>query len=524
MSPGPDRQADRPRHEEARATGSSSSSSALVGVSGYFVNLAVFAVLRRAARRPPHPRRDRRLLRRRHQQLLLEPPLDVRREARPRRLPGGALLHRQRAALGINLVALELLIRGGMSELPSQAIAVAFAMPFNFIGNKLWTFDEDAPAQPPSPGWRRLARAAGPLISGSRLRRRAAPAAAAAQISQERAIEIAKHGPERDRGDCASTPTSTPRRAATTAPATGRSASSPATTRSSRSSSTTRAARSRSRGPASRSPGGWRAATRAPSGARSTRPTSGCPLCAIFVLGLLDWRRPFRIAHLDLLVIVAGFGLSHFFFNRGDIGLSVPLAYPPLLYLLARALWLGFRRRGTGLRPSMPVVALAVATVFLIGVRVGLNVADSNVIDVGYSGVIGADRIADGEPLYGNFPDDDQSGDTYGPVGLLRLRPLRAGLPLERALGRPAGRPRRGDLLRPGDDRRPLPARPPAASRPQRDRPRRPALLRLGGLPLHGVRAGVEHQRRPGLAAPGGDPASVSPRRRRGASCWPWRR
>jgi putative flippase GtrA len=43
-------------------------------------------------------------------------------------------------ALGINLVALELLIRSGMSDLPAQAIAVAFAMPFNFVGNKLWTF------------------------------------------------------------------------------------------------------------------------------------------------------------------------------------------------------------------------------------------------------------------------------------------------------------------------------------------------------------------------------------------------
>jgi dolichol-phosphate mannosyltransferase len=43
-------------------------------------------------------------------------------------------------ALLINLVALELLIRGGMGDLPAQAVAVAIAMPFNFIGNKLWTF------------------------------------------------------------------------------------------------------------------------------------------------------------------------------------------------------------------------------------------------------------------------------------------------------------------------------------------------------------------------------------------------
>jgi putative flippase GtrA len=43
-------------------------------------------------------------------------------------------------ALLINLVVLELLVRGGMGDIPSQALAVAVAMPFNFIGNKLWTF------------------------------------------------------------------------------------------------------------------------------------------------------------------------------------------------------------------------------------------------------------------------------------------------------------------------------------------------------------------------------------------------
>ena len=45
------------------------------------------------------------------------------------------------ASLVINLVVLELLLAGGgMGELAAQAIAVAVAMPFNFLGNKLWTF------------------------------------------------------------------------------------------------------------------------------------------------------------------------------------------------------------------------------------------------------------------------------------------------------------------------------------------------------------------------------------------------
>lgn len=45
------------------------------------------------------------------------------------------------AALGINLVVLEaLLAETAMTALTAQAIAVATAMPFNFLGNKLWTF------------------------------------------------------------------------------------------------------------------------------------------------------------------------------------------------------------------------------------------------------------------------------------------------------------------------------------------------------------------------------------------------
>jgi len=45
------------------------------------------------------------------------------------------------ASLGLNLVVLEALIASGsVGELAAQAIAVAVAMPFNFLGNKLWTF------------------------------------------------------------------------------------------------------------------------------------------------------------------------------------------------------------------------------------------------------------------------------------------------------------------------------------------------------------------------------------------------
>jgi putative flippase GtrA len=40
----------------------------------------------------------------------------------------------------VNLGLLEVLVAGGMPELPAQAIAVAVVMPLNFIGNRLWTF------------------------------------------------------------------------------------------------------------------------------------------------------------------------------------------------------------------------------------------------------------------------------------------------------------------------------------------------------------------------------------------------
>jgi hypothetical protein len=149
------------------------------------------------------------------------------------------------------------------------------------------------------------------------------------------------------------------------------------------------------------------------------------PLCALFLIGLVDWRRPWRIANLDLLVLL-GFGVSNFFFNRAEIGVSVPLQYPVLLYLLGRCLWIGLRGRGEGLRPTWPAAWLLIAALFLIGFRVGLNVADSGAIDVGYAGVVGADRMTHGEPIYGSFPNDVAQGDTYGPVNYLAYVPPEA--------------------------------------------------------------------------------------------------
>ncbi len=152
-------------------------------------------------------------------------------------------------------------------------------------------------------------------------------------------------------------------------------------------------------------------------------------LSAIFLAGLVDWRRPLRLAHLDLVALLA-FGVSHLFFNRGQIGVSVPLVYPVLVYLLARLLWLGWRG-GSALRPTLPATWLGLAAIALIAFRLTINVADSGVIDVGYAGTVGADRIAHGEPLYGAgaFPSDNPFGDTYGPANYYAYVPFELALP-----------------------------------------------------------------------------------------------
>ena len=62
----------------------------------------------------------------------------------------------------------------------------------------------------------------------------------------------------------------------------------------------------------------------------------------IFLLGLADLRRPLSVRNLDLLVLLS-FSVSLWFFNRGDIFTSVPLAYPPMLYLLGRMVWAAWR-------------------------------------------------------------------------------------------------------------------------------------------------------------------------------------
>lgn len=160
------------------------------------------------------------------------------------------------------------------------------------------------------------------------------------------------------------------------------------------------------------------------------------PLCALFLAPFipLPRRRQGRwswsgwsLLHLDL-VILLGFSISLAYFNNANLGLSVPLAYPFLLYLLVRMLALGFGRGRprVPLRLNVSAYVLVVLLAALVGFRTYSNINDSGVIDVGYAGVIGADRIIHGEKLYGVWPVSNPTGDTYGPVNYYAYVPFRA--------------------------------------------------------------------------------------------------
>ena len=157
------------------------------------------------------------------------------------------------------------------------------------------------------------------------------------------------------------------------------------------------------------------------------------PLTVLFLLPFVNPRKPFRWLHLDLLVL-AGLGVSVKYFNDARLDIAVPIIAPLLSYLLVRALVVAFARRDDE-RPReplallVPVSWLAIALVFLIGFRIGLNIKDSNVIDVGYSGVIGADYLSVGKDLYGEFPKDNGSGDTYGPFAYEAYIPFEQAFP-----------------------------------------------------------------------------------------------
>ncbi len=147
------------------------------------------------------------------------------------------------------------------------------------------------------------------------------------------------------------------------------------------------------------------------------------PLALVFFLAFVRTDKLYSLRNLDLLVLLS-FLLSHGFFRAGESYAAVLAWYPPLIYLLIRTLLMGF---GIGERvektSNFPTWLLFVLGILGSALVIGLNL-DARVIDVGYAGVVGADRIIDGTLPYGSFPDDVGTGDTYGPLNYLIYVPF----------------------------------------------------------------------------------------------------
>lgn len=146
------------------------------------------------------------------------------------------------------------------------------------------------------------------------------------------------------------------------------------------------------------------------------------PFSVLFMLPFLDLRRLRRLSHLDALVVLS-FLISYALFDHALLVPSVWMAYPPMLYLVARMLWIGMRG-SHGSRRVAPLLSTKVlygGLFVLMGARIALSFLDQHVIDVGYASILGAYRITHGMPIY--YPNPAH-GDTYGPITYLAYVPF----------------------------------------------------------------------------------------------------
>jgi hypothetical protein len=170
---------------------------------------------------------------------------------------------------------------------------------------------------------------------------------------------------------------------------------------------------------------GWLMARGEPGayGKHANYPWVWGPLALAFALAFLRLDKLLSLRNLDVVALL-GFLVSHAFFREGIVYEAVVLWYPPLIYLMFRTLLMGF---GVGERvektSNLPTWLLMVLAGLAGGLVLALNL-DSRVIDVGYAGVVGADRILDGTIPYGNMPPDVGTGDTYGPLNYLLYVPF----------------------------------------------------------------------------------------------------
>ena len=153
------------------------------------------------------------------------------------------------------------------------------------------------------------------------------------------------------------------------------------------------------------------------------------PSAACFVLGLLDWRRPWRVEHLDLLALAGFFPVAMLLSDDlSQAGLS--LAAACLGWLFARMLGATFGIwRMPELRPSISSRWLGLAIGILLLVRIG-SVAGGYIQDVGQASSLGAWRLLHGLHLYGAVSWPGPGGlriyrpDSYGPFAYYAYLPF----------------------------------------------------------------------------------------------------
>ena len=158
------------------------------------------------------------------------------------------------------------------------------------------------------------------------------------------------------------------------------------------------------------------------------------PSAACFVLGLLDWRRPWRVEHLDLLAL-AGFFPVAMLLSDDVSRAGLWLAAACLGWLFSRMLGAAFGIWPMPeLRPAVSSRRLGLAILILLLVRIA-SVTKANILDVGQASSLGAWRILHGLHLYGAVSWPGPGGlriyrpDSYGPFAYYAYIPFVAIFP-----------------------------------------------------------------------------------------------
>ena len=163
------------------------------------------------------------------------------------------------------------------------------------------------------------------------------------------------------------------------------------------------------------------------------------PSAACFVLGLLDWRRPWRVEHLDLLAL-AGFFPVAMLLSDDASRAGLWLAAVCLGWLFSRMLGATFGIWPMPeLRPSVSSRWLGLAILILLLVRIA-SVTEGDIADVGQASSLGAWRVLHGLHLYGAVSWPGPGGlriyrpDSYGPFAYYAYLPFVAVFPPAPAL------------------------------------------------------------------------------------------